>query len=85
MANARILLNVRITEHQEGERTMEITRPDKDAWQVALPAGLDNDERLTELVNYVTTQYLVEMPGESIRLGWETIYALVRTALAEAA
>ena len=85
MANARVLLNVLITEHQEGERTVEISRPNTDAWQVALPAALDNDERLTELVNYVTTQYLVEMPAESIRLGWETIYALVRTALAEAA
>ncbi|MBD2722587.1 hypothetical protein [Hymenobacter armeniacus] len=64
---------------------MEISRPGREPWRVELPAALDQRENTTELVDYVTAQYLVQLPAESIRLGWETIYALVRTALADAA
>lgn len=78
-------MSVRITVQPESGRTMEISRPGKVPWRVELPAALDHGENTTELVDYVTTQYLVAMPAESIRLGWETIYALVRTALADAA
>ena len=35
------------------------------------------------LVDFVTAQFLVDVPAAGIKLGWETIYALVRTALME--
>ncbi|WP_046245429.1 hypothetical protein [Hymenobacter terrenus] len=85
MANARVLMSVRITGRLDSGRAMEISRPGKEPWRVELPAVLDKGENTTELVDYVTAQYLVELPAESVRLGWETIYALVRTALADAA
>ena len=47
-------------------------------------AWLDRDGAMPALVDYVTAQYLVELPTESIRLGWETIYGLVRSTLMEA-
>lgn len=83
MANARVLMEVRIV-GQEGDRTIEIARPGKTLWTVVLPAGLVRGAAVPVLADYVTAQYLVELPMESIRLGWETIYALVRVALLEA-
>ena len=85
MANARVLMSVRVTGRPESGRAMEISRPGREPWRVELPAALDQGEHTAELVEYVTAQYLVALPAESIRLGWETIYALVRTALADAA
>ena len=78
-------MSIRVTGRLESGRVMEISRPDREPWRVELPAALDQGENTMELVDYVTAQYLVELPTESIRLGWETIYALVRTALADAA
>ncbi|GAA4356035.1 hypothetical protein GCM10023185_19440 [Hymenobacter saemangeumensis] len=85
MANARLLMSVRIMTHEETGRVLELSRPGKAPWWVELPAVLDQYENKTELVDYVTTQFLVSRPTESIQLGWETIYALVHMALAEAA
>jgi hypothetical protein len=85
MATARELMSVRIMGELESGRAMEISRPGKAPWRVALPPAMDRSENTAELVDYVTAQYLVALPAESIRLGWETIYALVRTALADAA
>ena len=80
-----MLMDARVTGRPGEGRVMEITRPGKGPWRMMLPAELDRDGAMPALVDYVTAQYLVELPTESIRLGWETIYALVRTALAEAA
>ncbi len=84
MANARVLMEVRIVGRLAGGRAIEITRPGKKPWAAALPVVLDQGQATAALVDYVTAQYLVDLPKESIRLGWETVYALVRTALMEA-
>ena len=84
MANARVLMEVRIVGRREGGRLIEITRPGKTLWTAALPAWLDRGAATPALTDYVTAQYLVELPTESIRRGWEVIYALVRMALQEA-
>lgn len=84
MATARMLMGAKVAGKPGRGRTIEITRPGKAPWRTVLPAELDRDGALAALVDYVTAQYLVELPTESIRLGWETIYGLVRTTLAEA-
>ena len=80
-----MLMGVRVAGKPGEGRVMEITRPGKAPWRTVLPAELDQDGSILALVDYVTAQYLVELPTESIRLGWETIYGLVRTTLMEAA
>ena len=76
-----MLMDARVTGRPGEGRTMEITRPGKAPWRTVLPAELDRDGAMPALVDYVTAQYLVELPTESIRLGWETIYGLVRSTL----
>ena len=76
-----MLMGARVAGRPGQGRTMEITRPGKAPWRTVLPAELDRDGATPALVDYVTAQYLVELPTESIRLGWETIYGLVRTTL----
>ncbi|GAA4368852.1 hypothetical protein GCM10023185_41970 [Hymenobacter saemangeumensis] len=76
-------MSVRITEREETGRVLEISRPGKEPWRVELPAALDQDENKAELVDYITAQFLVTLPKESLRQGWETIYALVHMALVE--
>ena len=83
MANARMLMGARVAGRPGQGRTIEITRPGKVPWRTLLPAELDRDGATPALVDYVTAQYLVELPKEGLRLGWETIYGLVRTTLME--
>ena len=83
MANARMLMGARVAGRPGQGRTIEITRPGKAPWRTLLPAELDRDGATPALVDYVTAQYLVELPKEGLRLGWETIYGLVRTTLME--
>jgi hypothetical protein len=78
-------MGARVVGELENGRMMEISRPGQEPWRVELPPAMDRSENTAELVDYVTAQYLVALPAESVRLGWETIYALVRTALADAA
>ncbi|QIX62736.1 hypothetical protein HER32_16770 [Hymenobacter sp. BT18] len=82
MANARLLMEARIV-GAVGGRSIKLLRPGKEPWSLALPACLDRGAVTPALVDYVTVQYLVDLPAESVRLGWETVYALVRTALEE--
>ncbi|GAA4033311.1 hypothetical protein GCM10022409_17010 [Hymenobacter glaciei] len=77
-------MGARVTGRLGEGRTMEITRPGKPPWRTVLPAELDQEGATPDLVDYVTAKYLVELPTESIRLGWETIYGLIRTTLMEA-
>ena len=84
MANARYLMNVRIAGRVGQARTIELTRPRSKPWQLELPAALDQVPVTAALVDFVTAQFLVDVPAAGIKLGWETIYALVRTALMEA-
>ncbi len=79
-----MLMGARVGGKPGEGRTIEITRPGKAPWRTVLPAELDRGGAIPALVDYVTAQYLVELPTESIRLGWETIYGLVRTTLMEA-
>ena len=79
-----MLMGARVAGRPGQGRIMEITRPGKAPWRTVLPAELDRDGATPALVDYVTAQYLVELPTESIRLRWETIYGLVRTTLMEA-
>ena len=84
MANARYLMNVRIAGQVGQPRTIELTRPRSKPWQLELPAALDQVPVTAALVDFVTAQFLVDVPAAGLKLGWETIYALVRTALMEA-
>ena len=83
MVNAHYLMNVRIAGRVGQARTIELTRPRSKPWQLALPAALDQEPVSSALVDFVTAQFLVDVPAAGIKLGWETIYALVRTALME--
>ncbi len=83
MANAHYLMNVRIAGQVGQARTIELTRPRSKPWQLALPAALDQEPVSAALVDFVTAQFLVDVPAAGLKLGWETIYALVRTALLE--
>ena len=83
MANANYLMNVRIAGRVGQPRTIELTRPRSKPWQLALPAALDQEPVSAALVDFVTAQFLVDVPAAGLKLGWETIYALVRTALLE--
>ena len=83
MANANYLMNVRIAGRVGQPRTIELTRPRSKPWQLALPAALDQVPVTAALVDFVTAQFLVDVPTAGVKLGWETIYALVRTALLE--
>ena len=83
MVNAQYLMSVRIAGRVGQPRTIELTRPRSKPWQLALPAVLDQEPVLAALVDFVTAQFLVDVPAAGIKLGWETIYALVRTALME--
>lgn len=65
-------------------RLIELTRPGKALWKLELPSQLDQGKAMPALVAHVTAQYLVERPAEGVRLGWETVYALVRMALLDA-
>ncbi len=78
-----MLMGARVAGRPGQGRTMEITRPGKAPWRTLLPAELDRDGATPALVDYVTAQYLVDLPKEGLRLGWETIYGLVRTTLME--
>ena len=84
MATARFLLEVRLLPAPDEPRVIELLRPGRPPWQLMLPAEVDPGTVTPLLVDYVTAQYLVEQPTEGVRLGWETVYALVRTALEEA-
>lgn len=84
MATARFLMEFEVDGTVGGGRTVRLTRSGKAPWVLPLPAPLDQGEVTPALVDYVTTEYLLALPKESIRLGWETIYALVRLALLEA-
>lgn len=64
-------------------RAVRFSRPDKQPWDLILPPAMDTGEVTAELVDYVTTQYLLALPNEAVRLGWEKVYALVRLALLE--
>ena len=76
-------MEARVVGETNQARMMEINRPGKTPWLVVLPAALDRGALLA-LADYVTARYLVELPVESVRLGWETIYGLVRAALLDA-
>jgi hypothetical protein len=84
MANARYILDFSVDGQLGTGRTVRLLRPGKKAWHLRLPEQLDRGRATPELVDYVTTQYLLALPAEGVRLGWETIYSLVRTALLEA-
>ena len=77
-------MSVRIAGRVGQPRTIELTRPRSKPWQLELPAALDQVPVTAALVDFVTAQFLVDVPAAGIKLGWETIYALVRTALMEA-
>ena len=83
MANANYLMNVRIAGQVGQPRTIELTRPRSKPWQLALPVALDQEPVSAALVDFVTAQFMVDVPAAGLKLGWETIYALVRTALLE--
>ena len=83
MVNEQYLMSVRIAGRVGQPRTIELTRPQSKPWQLELPAALDQAPVLAALVDFVTAQFLVDVPAAGIKLGWETIYALVRTALME--
>jgi hypothetical protein len=83
MANARLLMEARIMGVEGNSRCIELLRPGKAPWRLGLPASLDQGQVTPALVDYVTVQYLVDLPAEGVRLGWETVYALVRAALEE--
>lgn len=84
MASARFLLEARILGGEESGLIIELLRPGKEPWRMPLPEDLMRGQAVHLLVDYVTAQFLVDLPKEGIRLGWESIYALVRTTLAEA-
>ena len=84
MANARVLLEIKVVGQMGQGRLIELTRPGKALWKLELPGQLDQGEIMPALVAHVTAQYLVERPAEGVRLGWEAVYALVRIALIEA-
>lgn len=84
MANARVLLEINVVGQIGQGRLIELSRPGKTLWKLELPVRLDQKEIMPALVAHVTAQYLVERPAEGVRLGWETVYALVRMALLDA-
>lgn len=84
MANARVLLEIKVVGQVGQGRLIELNRPGKAQWKLELPTKLDQGAIIPALVAHVTAQYLVERPVEGVRLGWETVYALVRIALIEA-
>ncbi|SDY30064.1 hypothetical protein SAMN04488069_107119 [Hymenobacter psychrophilus] len=77
-------MEVRIRGRSGTGRLIELLRPGKERWELPLPAEMDQGMVTPALADYVTAQYLTQMPQEGIRLGWETIYALILTALSEA-
>jgi hypothetical protein len=84
MANARVLLEINVVGQVGQGRLIELNRPGKARWKLELPVQLDQGGVVSALVAHVTAQYLVERPAEGVRLGWETVYALVRMALLDA-
>jgi len=68
---------------RESGRVVRLSRPGKAPWQLPLPKSMDQGKATAALVEYVTAEYLLALPTEGVRLGWETIYALVRLALEE--
>lgn len=76
-------MNILIAGQVGQPRTIELTRPRSKPWQLELPAALDQGPVTPALVDFVTAQFLVDVPAAGVRLGWETVYALVRTALLE--
>ncbi|QJX47837.1 hypothetical protein HMJ29_13140 [Hymenobacter taeanensis] len=84
MATARFLLEAHVRAVFDDSHVIELLRPGRPPWQLALPVEVEQGRVTVALVDYVTAQYLVEQPKEGVRLGWETVYSLVRTALEEA-